>query len=152
MRGGRWQVGLGGGGLRHWDTWPAGQQNAEGAGRAGHWIADRRLWFHEPREQLSANPGHKIRTGRLGWAPGALPSPVSQGQRTPRTRWRRHWRRGRPGLLGRYGLVWVAGEVGDDLIRIMVRSGLHERGWGGQTAEGEPSIDRGILRRAITRD
>jgi hypothetical protein len=41
-------------------------------GRAGHWIADRRLCFHEPREPLSLNVDHKFRTRRLGWALGGF--------------------------------------------------------------------------------
>jgi hypothetical protein len=49
-----------------------GQRCAEGAGRAGHWIADQRLWFHELREPLSMNPSRQIRTWRLEWAPGGF--------------------------------------------------------------------------------
>jgi hypothetical protein len=48
---------------------PMGQRYVEGAGRAGHWIADRWLWFHEP---LFVNLCRQIRTGWLGWAPGGF--------------------------------------------------------------------------------
>jgi hypothetical protein len=51
---------------------PVGQRYAEGAVCAGHWIEDRRRWFHEPRKPLSANPGHHIRIGWLGWALGGF--------------------------------------------------------------------------------
>jgi hypothetical protein len=51
---------------------PTGQRYAEGVGRAGHWIADRRRWFHEPRKLLSVNLGRQIKTRRLRWGARVL--------------------------------------------------------------------------------
>ena len=51
---------------------PTRQRYVEGAGRAGHWIVDRRRWFHEPREQLFVNLGRQIKIGRLRWGARGL--------------------------------------------------------------------------------
>jgi hypothetical protein len=68
---------------------------------------------------------------------------------SPRTRRRSRWRRGRLGLLGHWGLIWVAEEVGEDSTSIMVRSGWRERDWDRQTAEGDPRANPMLLQRAI---
>jgi hypothetical protein len=121
-----------------------GQQYAEDAGRASHWIANRRLWFHEPREPLSMNLVCQIKTVRLvlgarglvfSGQPGVALSTNTTAS-SLEARQTRAYRALGVGLGGRrgwgeldkhYGKVWVA------------RTGLR-RADGGGGPSGEPEV------------
>ena len=121
-----------------------GQQYEEDTGRVGHWIVDRWLWFHKPREPLSMTSGRQIKTGRFGFGTRGL---VSSGQlgvalsadtaaQSPEARQTGASRtlgvglgsqRGWGGLGKHYGKVWVP------------RTGLR-RADGGGGPSGEPKV------------
>jgi hypothetical protein len=96
-------------------------------GRSSHQISDQRPWFNEPRESLSKHLGHQIKGGRPGSGVWGVNSSGRLGAASFVTAVVQPPEARQVGVYRGTRVVWVAREVGDDLVSTMVKPGSLEQ-------------------------